>query len=131
MKCGLPMAWTSPAARDSVRRHLHQSNPLRCLHPSRLSDFDLWVARVLQQRRKPADLELRAAINQHIGLAKFDDETGPRIDEMRILGRLGEDGDVDIVTADLAGDRGIIGQSRDNVDFGLDSQSRRLGKGRH
>ena len=92
---------------------------MRCLHPSRLSDLDLWVARILQKRREPADLKFRPAIDQHIGLAQFDDEAGSRIDEMRVLGRLGQDGDIDIVAADLARERSVIGQSRDDVEFGL------------
>ena len=71
-----------------LRRHLHQPNPLRRLHAPGLADFDFRIARVLQERRQPADLELRATVDEHVGLAQLDDEARPRIDEVRIFGRL-------------------------------------------
>jgi len=98
------------AGRASERRwDFQKPDPLRRFHPSRLSDFDFWIARILQEWREPTDLEFRSAIDQHIGFAQFDDETGPRIDEMRVLGRLGEDGDVDILTTDLTREGSVVG----------------------
>ena len=56
------------SARD-VGRHIHQTNSLRRLHATGFADFDLGVARVLQERWQPADLEFCAAVNQYIGVA--------------------------------------------------------------
>ena len=56
-------------ARD-VRRHVHETDALRRLHASRFADLDLRVPRVLQKRRQPAELELCAAVDQHIGVAQ-------------------------------------------------------------
>src|SRR5438094_2877544 len=43
--------------------HVHEANSLRRLDASRLTDFDLGIARVLQKRRQPTELELGAAVN--------------------------------------------------------------------
>ena len=56
-------------ARD-VRRHVHEADALRSLNASRFADLDFRVPRVLQKWRQPAELELRAAVNQHIGIAQ-------------------------------------------------------------
>ena len=77
----------------------------------------------MQERRQPPDLELRATVDEHVGLAQLDDEAGPRIDEVRIFGRLRQDGDIDIIAADLARDRSEVGQSRDDINFGLRRES--------
>src|SRR5438552_1027909 len=52
-----------------IRRHVHEVNSLRCLDASRLTDFNLWVPRILQKWRQPAQFELRAAVDQDIGVA--------------------------------------------------------------
>ena len=116
------MACTSPAARVNCAGTFHQTDPLRRLHAPGFADFDFRVARVLQERRQPPDLEFCATVDEHVGLAQLDDEAGPRIDEVRIFGRLREDRHVDVVTADLAGDRSQVGQSRNDIDFGLRAQ---------
>ena len=123
MKCGLPIACTSPAARVSCAGTSIKRIPCDACDASGFADFDFRIARVLQERRQPADLELRATVDKHVGLAQLDDEAGPRIDEVRIFGRLRQDGDVDIVAADLARDRSEVGQSRDDIDFGLRRES--------
>ena len=102
-----------------VRRHVHQANALRSLDASRFADFDLRIARVLQERRQPADLQLGAAVDQHIGVAQLNDEARTRIDEVRILGRFRQDADVDFVAADFAGERAEIRQGGDDVEFRL------------
>ena len=51
------------AGRASERRwDFQKPDPLRRFHPSRLSDFDFWIARILQEWREPTDLEFRSAI---------------------------------------------------------------------
>src|SRR5207245_9773945 len=40
--------------------HVHEANSLRCLDASRLADFNIWVPRILQKWRRPAQLEPRA-----------------------------------------------------------------------
>ena len=102
-----------------VRRHIHQPNALRRLDAPGFADFDLWIARVLQERRQPADLQLRAAIDQHVGAPQCNDETRTRIDEMRIFGWFRHDGHVDFVAANFARERAEIGQRRDDFEFRL------------
>ena len=103
-------------ARD-VCRHVHQSNSLGRDDASRLACFDFWITRVLQQRRKPADFQFGAAIDQDVGVAQGDDKTGTGVDEVRILRRLGQDRDLDFVATNFARDRTEIGQRRDDVEF--------------
>ena len=88
---------------------------LRRYDPPRFARIDLRVSRVLQQWRQPADFEFRAAFDQHIGISELHDETGTRIDEMRILSRFRQDRHVNLVATDFAGERGEIGQGRDDV----------------
>src|SRR5437667_1204736 len=55
-------------ARD-VRRYVHETNSLGSLHASRFADLDLRVPRVLKEWRQPAELKLRAAVDQDISIA--------------------------------------------------------------
>ena len=102
-----------------IRRHVHQANSLRSLHAARFAQLDLRVARILQERRQPADLQLRAAIDQHIRAPQLHDETRARIDKVRILRRFGQDRNADVIAANFARERAKIGQSGDDVDFRL------------
>src|SRR5438876_1057620 len=49
--------------------HVHEANSLRSLHASRFADLDLRVPRVLKEWRQPAELKLRAAVDQDISIA--------------------------------------------------------------
>ena len=71
----------------------------------------------MQERRQPADLEFRAAIDQHIGRAQWDDETRARIDEVRIFRRLSQSRDLDFVVANFARERCEIGQGGDDFEL--------------
>ena len=99
--------------------HVHQAHALRSLDAAGLADFDLRVARVLQQRRQPPDLEFGAAVDQDISVAQLDDETRTRIDEVGVFGRFGEDAYVHFVPADFASERTEIGKGGDDFQFGL------------
>ena len=92
---------------------------MRSLDAAGLTGGDLRVARVLEERREPADLELGAPIDEHVGFAQFHDEARPRVDEVGIFGRFREDGDVDILSADLARERSVIGKGGDDVHLRL------------
>src|SRR5436309_116712 len=55
-------------ARD-VCGHVHEANSLRCLDASRFADLDLGIPRILQKWRQPAELQLRAAVDQNVSIA--------------------------------------------------------------
>src|SRR5262249_26453583 len=67
--------------------------------------LDLRVAALLDERRQPADLELAADYDQHVGPLKLQDEARLRFDEMRILIAPGDGLDANPIAADLARDR--------------------------
>src|SRR5439155_12512122 len=106
------------SARD-ICRHVHETNPLRSLHASRLADFDLGIARVLQKRRQPSKLELRATIDQDVSIPQRDNEARPRIDEVGIFRSFGQNDEVNLVSADFASERAEVRQSRDYAEFCL------------
>src|SRR5205085_10743563 len=68
-----------------VRRHVHEANSLRCLDASRFADLDLRVPSILQKWRQPAEVQLSAAVDQHIGVAHSNYDARSRIDEVRIF----------------------------------------------
>lgn len=60
-----------------------------------LAGKDFRIARILQQRRKPAAFKFRAALDEQIGFVQHARETRTRIDKMGIFRRAGECGDID------------------------------------
>ena len=92
---------------------------MRGLDAAGLPHLDLWVARVLQERRKPSDFQLGPAVDQDIGIAQLDDEARTRINEVRVLGWFRQDADLDFVSPDLPGNRTEIGKSGDDFEFGV------------
>ena len=85
---------------------------------SRRAGLHLVVPRRLQQHRKPAHFQFRAGAHQQIGLAHFRDETGPRLDAMRILQRIGCLIDIHLVTAEFLDERGPFGDAGENIQCG-------------
>ena len=81
--------------------------------------LDLGVAALLDERRKPADLQLAADGNQQIGLLQFQDEARLRFDEVRILVAPGDRLHGDPIAADLARNRREIFGRRDDVQLAL------------
>ena len=105
MKCGLPSACTSPAARVTFAGTFIRRTPCDACDAPRFADFDLRIARVLQERRQPANLQFRAAFDQDIGVAQLHDKARPRVDEVRVFGRFRHRCDFDFVAADFARER--------------------------
>src|SRR5215471_16665608 len=75
--------------------HVHEANAFRRLDSSRLAGLDLWIPRVLQKWRQPAELELGATVNQHIGIAQCDYKARSCIDEVWIFSGFRQDRYVD------------------------------------
>src|SRR5258707_15715077 len=82
----------------------------------------LGVARLVQQRGEPSYLELSAAFDKDVGAIELHNEAGLGIHEMRIFGWFGQDGEIDILTADLLRDGCQVGCSGDHVQFGICGQ---------
>ena len=61
----------------------------------------------------------------HIGPVQLHDQAGLGIHEMRVLGRLGQNGEVNVVAADLSGNGAKVRRGGDDVEFG----ESRLAKG--
>ena len=83
------------------------------------SRLNLRVAALLDERRQPADLQLAADGDEHVGLLKLEDEARLRLDEMRILIAPGDRFDRDAVAADFAANRREIFGRRNDVQFAL------------
>src|SRR5205085_6123287 len=101
----------------------HQTNSLRCLDPPGFANLDFGIARVLEKRRQPADLEFGAAVDQYVRVAQRNHKTRTRIDEVRIFSRLRQNDDVDLVSANFSRERTEIGKSGDNVQLCLRRES--------
>src|SRR5262249_40599901 len=82
--------------------HVHEANAFRRLDPTSLADLDFRIARVLQKRWQPAELELGATVNEHIGIAQCHHKARSRIDEVRVLGSFRQHSYVDFVATDFA-----------------------------
>jgi hypothetical protein len=91
---------------------------------ARRAGEDLGVARPVEQRRQPADFQLGAALDEHVGAVEGNDLTGARVDEVRILRRFGDGGDGDLGAADLAGDGAVFGSRGDDIERGAGRQRR-------
>src|SRR5207248_2521588 len=91
-----------------VCRHIHQANSLRRLDATGLADLDLRIARVLQERRQPADFEFGAAIDQNVRIAQRNDETWTRVHEVRIFSWFRQNNEIDFVATDFACERAEI-----------------------
>src|SRR5262245_19256768 len=103
--------------------HVHKANAFRRLDSSRFANLDLWIPRVLQEWRQPAELELGATVNQRIGVAQSDHKAWSRIDEVRILSGFRQHSYVDFIATDFACERAEVRQRRDDVQAGLRCES--------
>ena len=59
----------------------------------------------LQQDREPADLQVGAGADHQVGAAHPGEQAGPRADVMRVLARRGRGARLDVLAADLPGER--------------------------
>ena len=88
------------------------------VHIAGLRRLDLGIPALRDQRRQPADFELQAHYYQQVCLLQFEEETGLRFDEVRILVALGDGIDRDQVASDFARQRGEVFGSSHHVDLG-------------
>ena len=84
--------------------------------------IDFWIARVLQERGEPTNLQLGAAVDEHVSVAQLDDETRAGIDEVRILGRFRHRADFDLVAPNFTRERSEIREGGDDFEFGVDAR---------
>ena len=82
----------------------------------------LRVARLLQQQRQPADLELGAGADQQVGVARARDQARPGLDLVRVLQRGGGDRHVDLVAAELLRERAPFGLAGEHAQRGVRRQ---------
>ena len=101
---------------------IHQTNSLRRLHPSGFADVELGVARILQKRRQPSQLQLRAAVNQYISAAQCNNEARTRIHEMRVFGWLRQHCHVHVVASNLPRQGAEVWKGGDDVQLPLRRQ---------
>ena len=78
---------------------------------------DLVVAALLEQRRKPSDLQLQSDDDEKVGAAQLKKERRLRLDEVRILISLGDGHRIDAIAADFVRQRGEIGDGGDDFQF--------------
>src|SRR5438132_11177949 len=67
--------------------------------------LNLPVAALLNQRRQPANLQLAAHDDEHVGLLQLENEARLRLDEVGILIALCDRIDRDAIAADFGGNR--------------------------
>jgi len=77
------------------------------------------VARALEQRTQPAQLQLRAALEQRIGAVEFHQEARLGIHEMRVFQGFGQGGDLHAVSADFTGEGAQVGGRGHEVQRGV------------
>ena len=109
----------SPLDRSSVVGIFLQRDALGADHVARRARGQFRVARLVQQTGQPADLQLRAALDEHVGAIQLHDQARLGIHEMRVLGRLGQRREFDMVAADFPGDGRQVRRGGDDVQFGL------------
>ena len=80
--------------------------------------LDPGVARLVDQRRQPADFQVAPDHHQQIRLVQLQHEARLGLDEVRILVAAGERFDGDLVAADLADDRRQVARRGDDVEAG-------------
>ena len=121
-KMGIAQSVDVSGGASDVCWHVHQANALRGLDSPWFARFEFWIARVLQKGRQPAELKLGPAIDQDVGVAQRNNETRPRINEVRVFGGLGQNNEVDFVAADFSGERTEIGQGGNDIQLRLCDQ---------
>ncbi len=92
---------------------------------ARAAGLDLAVARILQQHRHPADLELSSRRYDEIGGASAGYQARLGIDPVHVLKRAGGGVDVDLVTAQLVEQRSPVGRRGQHLQCSLGRQRRR------
>src|SRR5881275_2889923 len=85
--------------------HLQQRHERGGLEIAGCTGLDLGIARVLQQHRHPADLQVRAGDDHEIGAARPGHETRFGVHAVHVLKRARRRVDVDLVATEL-GDQG-------------------------
>ena len=106
-------------ARDVPVGNLEDRGAERRVQIALRADLNLRVPALLDERRQPADLELAADADQHVGLLQLEDEARLRLDEVRVLIALRHRVDGDVIAADLARDRREILGRRHDVQLAL------------
>ena len=102
-------------ARDLPRRDLEDLHVHRRVEIPVAAGLHLGVAAVGEQRRQPPDLEFPPDDDEHVGTADLEDETGLRIDKVRVLIALRQRDDDDLVAADFPRERREIFRRRDDA----------------
>src|SRR5687767_13666141 len=70
---------------DIAARNVQQRNRARYIHVSRAAALDLRVARTIEKQRHPPCLEIEADEGPHVRPPQLENETGLRLDEVRVL----------------------------------------------
>ena len=87
-------------------RHVEHLDDARGGEAARAAGLDLRVARLVHERRQPADLEVEPDVHEEIGVPELHREDGVRVHEVRILDAARQALDADAIAADLARERG-------------------------
>ena len=95
------------------------ANRRRRVDVARLAALDAPVARLLHQRRQPADLQVEADVHQRVGAVQRQHQRRLRLDEVRVLVAARQRRDIDPVAAHLAGEVGERFDRRDDAQLGL------------
>jgi len=90
----------------------------RRLEIARLASLDLRIPGLLRDERQPADFELGTGGDDEVRAPRASDETRLGLDMMRVLQRIGCREDLDLVTAQLFGERAPFGHGSENVQCG-------------
>src|SRR5262249_52893225 len=81
----------------------------------RSSRRQLGIARLIQQRREPADFKVCTALDQGVGAIELYDEARLCVDKMWVLGWLGQGRNRDFSAANRCGDRAKIRRRDNNI----------------
>ena len=81
-----------------------------------------FIARLVQQRRKPAGFQFRPAFDHHVGVVQFHDEAGLGIHEMRVFRWFRQRGKRDFVAADFLRNGCEVRRGSHDVHFRLHAE---------
>jgi hypothetical protein len=104
-------------------RHVERCDDPRGVEVPPAPRKDLRVACALEQYRSPADLEVHPGLDEEIRVVQPSDEARPGLDDVGVLGALGDDRDGDLVTADDTDQITEVGHGDDDLEWGRVSSS--------
>jgi hypothetical protein len=116
--CGLPAACTSPSAAVQAFGHLQFANEGRSFEVAGPARLDGAVARLADQQRQPADLQLGAGADHQLGIACGRNQARADFDAVGVLQACRGHVDAGLVAGKFLDQRAPFGFAGQHLDVG-------------